>query len=259
MCLFTLHTFDYHITLRQQQHQKHEIVFVNLLNFAHFLVATFFNTLTTFAKSVQIGGESFSFLRVCVVQLNGILLLLCSFTRSIPFSLHIYGLLLLLFVSSFGVFLSPCEYALLQCVRVCLSLEFFTFGIHLMAHDKKHYTIHIYTEMSIDSLTLSSTLCTAAMHIGSHSIHYTAMKQASKQTNTEHNKTRLHSVRCGFVVWCFTRECSINARSVCCILCYMLLSFFPPFSLLHHTQHSIDAPQRPLVFAVVCVLQFVFI
>lgn len=196
---------------------------------------------------------------VCVVQLNGILLLLLSFTRSIPFSLHIYGLLLLLFVSSFGVFLSPCEYALLQCVRVCLSLEFFTFGIHLMAHDKKHYTIHIYTEMSIDSLTLSSTLCTAAMHIGSHSIHYTAMKQASKQTNTEHNKTRLHSVWCGFVVRCFTRECSINARSVCCILCYMLLSFFPPFSLLHHTQHSIDAPQRPLVFAVVCVLQFVFI
>lgn len=86
------------------------------------------------------------------------------------FSTHILSLLrctfndllLLLFVS----YLSCVFFLLLVCtlslsqyvylwVSVCLSLEFFTFGIHLMAHDKKTtYTIH----WNVNRLTHSFTL-----------------------------------------------------------------------------------------------------
>lgn len=110
--------------------------------------------------------------------------------------------------------------------------------------------------MSIDLLThsLSSTLCTAAMHIGSHSIHYTAMRQASKQTNTEHNKTRLDSTRFDVsLLFGVLRENAVYSGEECVVYVLCCASFFFP-TVFSTTSHS--TPYRRAT-ASACIHSFV--
>lgn len=154
---------------------------------------------------------------------------------------------------SLSLILSPfrCTFMICYCccclfhhfsIRVCVCVSFtWVFHFWNTFNGAWQKTLHstIYTEMSIDSHTLSSTLCTAAMHIESHSIHYTAMKQAGKQAGKQtQNTTKLDSTRFDVnLLFDVLRENAVYSGEEC-VACTMRLSFFPPFFFLSTTSHS---------------------
>lgn len=86
------------------------------------------------------------------------------------------------------------------------------------------------------------------MHIGSHSIHYTAIKQASKQTQ---NTTKLDSTRFDVdLLFGVLRENAVKWRRVCDVYYAMRLSFFPTvFSTTSHSTQYRRATASACIFA----------